>query len=189
MGGPLGGHPACTQGPGSQQRQPLQPRPHHHKSVPPGDPAEISVWAADSDELVPATGRNPSCRRGGQGLSQPCPSGPEPPLSPACLRATWGRCAGADVRAGQVGRRHPSLPLPPSIPGSGLFPALSVCLPPAKAMSWKSFWGGDRKPLGGGQTKGGQIKARSLSEGWPGHQGPRTDTGPGGQQEGSPPIW
>lgn len=34
-------------------------------------------------------------------------------------------------------------------------------------MSWKSLWGGDRKSLGGGKTKGGQIKARGLSEaGW-----------------------
>lgn len=76
-------------------------------SLPLGDPAEVSVWAADGDELVLATGRSSSCRRGGQGLSEPAmPFRARAPTRP-CLRATWGRCAGADVPAGQVSHRAP----------------------------------------------------------------------------------
>lgn len=86
-----------------------------------------------------------------------------------------------------IGRR--SLPLSPSSPGSGLFPALLVCLPPAKAVSWKSLWGGDRKSLGGGQTEGGQIKAGGLSEGWLGTRDRELKRGPEVSRRGSPPTW
>lgn len=73
-----------------------------------------------------------------------------------------------------------------STPGSRLFPApWSPCLPPPHKghVMEKLVVGGDRKSLGGGQAKGGQIKAGGLSKGWP-CTGAEDQHGARGQQEG-----